>query len=398
MKKKFPEHFPPSEQEFKDLWSNAVFILDANVYLDLYLYSEDTVTKTFDTLKLIKDKIEIPHQIGFEFSKNRYNKIHSQISSYSSDITLIEDVFRDEKSELFKQNLSSKEQPPFIEESSESIEKIEKALDDLKEKLKTRKKYFQNLLDEEDIILDQISDLSSGKIGSEYNTNDLEKIYEEGIKRYKNLIPPGFEDIDKEGNDKYNDLVIWKQMIDISTKRETNIIFITNEKKDDWWSKSKNRIIGPHHLLRKEFTEITQYVYYSYRLFHFLENADKYLEIKTDESAIEEIKTVNERDTSEVSATLNVKWNTLSQGINTAVAGSLGQGYIYPDFSAQQRLHPFQEVDALKRHWVEQGYDMSPDLAKKFTEEEREMIRQLIQKQLKGYKPPKSDTKEDKNS
>ena len=307
-------------------------------------------------------------------------------------------MFRDDKSEIFKQNLSSKEQPPFIEESSKSIDKIENALDDLKEKLKTRKKYFQNLLDEKDIILDQISDLSSEKIGSEYNTDELEKIYEEGQKRYKNLIPPGFKDIDKEGNDKYNDLVIWKQMIDISTERKANIIFVTNEKKDDWWSKSKDRIIGPHHLLRKEFTDNTQNIYYSYRLFNFLENTAKYLKIKTDKSAIEEIKTVNERDISVVSENINIEWPVSGQGLNTAIAGSLDPVISNLDLSAPRLAYSPQDIDAMRRRWANQGYDISPELAKEFTEEERVTIRQIVNEMINKNKLPKNDTKEDNES
>jgi hypothetical protein len=41
MKKLFPGFYQPIEKEFQSLWKNCIFILDANVLLNLYRYPSE---------------------------------------------------------------------------------------------------------------------------------------------------------------------------------------------------------------------------------------------------------------------------------------------------------------------------------------------------------------------
>ena len=42
MRKTFPGYYRPTEAEFRRLWDKCIFVLDANVLLNLYRYSEET--------------------------------------------------------------------------------------------------------------------------------------------------------------------------------------------------------------------------------------------------------------------------------------------------------------------------------------------------------------------
>lgn len=94
---------------------------------------------------------------------------------------------------------------------------------------------------------------------------ELEKQAEE---RFKNAIPPGYKDYNKKtGNkfydgvviqNKYGDLILWKQLLDFAKIENTSIIFLTDERKEDWWYDIKGKIIGPKVELLNEFTSITK--------------------------------------------------------------------------------------------------------------------------------------------
>jgi hypothetical protein len=57
----FQEFYRPSEDEFKKLWENCVFSLDANVLLNVYRYSEATSKQLLDLLDQISSRIWMPH-------------------------------------------------------------------------------------------------------------------------------------------------------------------------------------------------------------------------------------------------------------------------------------------------------------------------------------------------
>ena len=71
MKELFPGYYRPSEDEFSDLWKNCVFILDTNVLLNLYRYSEESRNDFIKVLHKIETRLWIPHQVALEFQENR---------------------------------------------------------------------------------------------------------------------------------------------------------------------------------------------------------------------------------------------------------------------------------------------------------------------------------------
>ena len=63
MKDLFPGYYRPSEDEFSDLWKNCVFILDTNVLLNLYRYSEKYRNDFIKVLHKIETRLWILHQV-----------------------------------------------------------------------------------------------------------------------------------------------------------------------------------------------------------------------------------------------------------------------------------------------------------------------------------------------
>ena len=68
-----------SEEEYKNIWNNALIVVDSNILLNFYRYSEDTRNKIFEILEKLKSRLWIPYQVGKEFFDNK-NKV--MVSSY----------------------------------------------------------------------------------------------------------------------------------------------------------------------------------------------------------------------------------------------------------------------------------------------------------------------------
>jgi hypothetical protein len=62
MRDLFPGYFPPKDDEFKELWRDAVFAFDANVLLGLYRLTTETQQVFFEVLQRLSGRIFLPNQ------------------------------------------------------------------------------------------------------------------------------------------------------------------------------------------------------------------------------------------------------------------------------------------------------------------------------------------------
>lgn len=112
--------------------------------------------------------------------------------------------------------------------------------------------------------------LLDGKVGPEYSTEEFEEILKEGERRFKNKIPPGYKDSEKSNDDQYGDYIVWKETLDYAKEKSKSIIFVSSDRKDDWYLKSNGLCYGPLPALIKEFNEFTGQTIYLYSLEQFL--------------------------------------------------------------------------------------------------------------------------------
>ena len=97
----------------------------------------------------------------------------------------------------------------------------------------------------------------------------------------------------------YGDLVIWNEIIEYAHKNNKNIIFITDDKKEDWWGKKiEGKTTGPSHELIKEFYDKTSMLFYMY-------TSDKFIELISDRFNIKDTEEL--KDESKELAIINFK-------------------------------------------------------------------------------------------
>ena len=291
MKKIFPGFYRPTEKEFSNLWNSCLFVLDANVLLNLYRYSQETSDELIQILKQISDRLWVPHQAALEYQENRLQTIAKQLEEYDEIQKLVED-----SKKKLKNKLDSLSKHPYIK-ANNLMKIMQKACTAIDKNLKKLKQGHPDLL-QNDNLRDTLGTLLEDKIGLPYSQKKLRVIYNLGKQRYEQKIPPGYEDKNKEGAKKYGDLILWFQIVDKAKKTNKPIILVTDDRKEDWWRRLKNKTIGPRPELVNEIFSEAGVSFYLYQTDPFMGGVQKLLEkqVKVNKKAIDEVREIRERD------------------------------------------------------------------------------------------------------
>ncbi|MBD1216847.1 MAG: DUF4935 domain-containing protein [Aphanizomenon flos-aquae Clear-A1] len=322
MRSVFVGYFRPKDDELSQMWSEGIFVVDANVLLNLYRYSSGTRKELEKALEVVKDRIFIPHQAAKEFLGKRLDVTAGQANEYAKAIKSINDLLT---------KLSSKDRHPFLPDAElpEFESYSQKLILTLESQQKLLFDKFSN-----DEILDFVENLFSSKTGSPYEESVLAKLAVEGEERYKNKVPPGYMDSNKDGLGdqyrKYGDFLIWKQIIEYSKSQSKPVIFITDDKKEDWWVEQSGRTIGPRPELIEEFYKDTSQKFWMYSVGRFVQESAKATNEEISEEVISELIKVSQdsvreavkasqdsvSDDVEIRASISVSQETIETPLN----------------------------------------------------------------------------------
>ncbi|PYE88867.1 PIN-like domain-containing protein [Bacillus sp. 196mf] len=289
-----------TEDEFKELWEKAIFVVDTNILINFYKYTSKESTKSLlDILKKLKDtnRLWIPHQVALEYFFNHEDNMFKQNEGYD----LLGKELKKLKEDAEKTLSTVKGKHPYImtDKFQFFIESMEQSNQKLHEQLEEETK---NLPDS-NIIQKDLLELLDGIVGEPYSQKEIDAIEKAGKERFQHDVPPGFKDKNDKnkqgyrtyGNFRYQqlygDLIVWYQIMDRAKKedRPTPIILITEDRKEDWWEKDKGQIKRPHPQLIQEFLNKTQQKIYMYRTDSFVRNAIDYLGADVSEEQAQEV-------------------------------------------------------------------------------------------------------------
>jgi PIN like domain len=122
---------------------------------------------------------------------------------------------------------------------------------------------------------------------------------------FKNKIPPGFMDVDKDEDERYGDLVLWVEIIEQAKSISKPIIFVTDDQKEDWWLRISGRTIGLRPELVAELWGATRQLFYMYSTDRFIEMAKARGHSQPSDATVSEIRDIavwESRDQREVKA------------------------------------------------------------------------------------------------
>jgi hypothetical protein len=290
MKNEFPGYFRLPESTLKKMWRECIFAFDANFWLNFYRYSKETRVEVAKIVSTIQDRIWIPHQVAFEFLNNRLSVIAEQEKTYEAARNTLAKIEEDFK---------APRRHPFVSENL--LKEMSSLFAKLDKELEKQKSEFAALI-ESDEVQDEVAKLSESKIGPAYPEKRLIEIMNDGEKRYKEKIPPGYEDIKKDEKKRFGDLLLWLQLIDKALLEKKSVILVTGDAKEDWWWIFNGKTLGPRPELVAEMKSKTGVDFHMYTPDRFMHYAQKYLHQTIEQSAIDELKEVRKQRITNVNA------------------------------------------------------------------------------------------------
>ena len=275
MKNAIREYLELNSQEKNDLWGTATFVFDTNVFLNLYRYSNNTRNQLIESFEWLKKRIWMPYQVASEFCKDRYNVIdgaNRRFDNISAEADKLADSWKTEL-RLDQNDLDIKELSKYLKEWI----------------FKKRDSNYLTFNVTDDEVFYRLLDLFDGKVGKPFSGEEKLKIEQEGEKRYAGKIPPGYKDSKKVEN-RFGDLLVWKEIIGYAKSKKVDIIFVTHDQKEDWWNIINGKTIGPRIELRKEFYEETGRIFHMYTMSTFLSFFTANKENSIDKATIDEVE------------------------------------------------------------------------------------------------------------
>lgn len=291
MKKHFPGHFSPTMSEIKRLWNTCIFAVDANILLNLYRYSDATRKEFLRVLTSIKERLWLPHRAAEEYLENRLTVVSQQEKAYDDTLKTLQNVQNDFK---------NVRQHPFINEKL--MGRLTIVFDQVSKELQQNKQIHSARASQDEIQKD-LRALFDDRVGEPFTEEELEAICKEGEERYSKRIPPGFKDGAKTEDEftasihrRFGDFIIWRQLLKMSTEQKKGIIFVNDDKKEDWWYIFKGKTIGPRPELIKEFSDKTESHFYMYQSDLFLELAAQHFKQDIKAESVDEVRELRHQD------------------------------------------------------------------------------------------------------
>jgi hypothetical protein len=291
VREQFSIWYPRTAAERQRFVTGGLVSLDTNVLIHLYRLTPDVRNDILALFRRLGDRLWISHQVGQEFHQNRFNVIHeleeterklrTAVSEAATRLNNTINGFRDHPA-IDKPELRATVAAGFANIQS-YIDKV------------TRGSYLSvQAAIRSDDVLDSITDLLDGKVGASYSGERIRELEEEADTRFKELIPPGYEDAKKKNGRRYGDYILWRQLMDEAAKRKIPVLFVTNDQKDDWYRRVDRFTVGPRHELVTEMQREAGVDFHLQTFALFVDTAPTYLSTELKDATVTEVSRLEE--------------------------------------------------------------------------------------------------------
>ncbi|ATI57077.1 MAG: PIN domain-containing protein [Sphingomonas sp.] len=292
MRNRFAWYLDADAVDPSSFWDAAVVSVDANVLLDLYRYHADTRDRILEAISSFGERVWLSDQAATEFFRNRKGVIVSSNTTFgdaSAAVDKLSKALIEARDKLRGQRLV----PRSLADGLDAA--VSTAVNEARREIDAARAAHPDYL-REDPLLERLLAIFDERVGAAYDATRLAATIKTAESRFKAKVPPGYMDEDtKEGDRRYGDYVLWSQLMDQAKAASTPVIFVTSEKKEDWWEQKGHLTLGPRLELLEEFSRETGQRIHVYRTERFLELHAARAGSKLNEHVVEEIREVDAR-------------------------------------------------------------------------------------------------------
>lgn len=248
----------PTESELDRALQSATVVLDTNVLLNLYRYSDATRDDLLDVLRRIGERLHAPHQVVREFWRNRL----SVMSSRGAMSKQAREAFARSQEATTKAidqwaratALEGRERDVLIER----VEALYAGLGAVVDKHAPGPDSTAGAARHEP-VLRALETLLDGRVGAAPEPVEWDAAIAEGKARVERREPPGYLDAEKNTGSHpegaAGDYLVWRQATAEAARRGTDLLLVTGDEKEDWWWRTRTDFIGPRPELVAELFE-----------------------------------------------------------------------------------------------------------------------------------------------
>lgn len=297
MRNQFSWYFRAPDSEIKAAWDGGLLTLDANVLLDLYRYHENTRGSLLTCIERFKGRLWLARQAAEEFFRNRSKVIVSAGGGFrqaTEELSKLSKALSTTVTQLQGNRILA------AEVANDLNAAVTSAITAAEQRISNGNSAHPKFL-ESDPLLEKLLELFENAVGPDFSKDEIKIVRAEAEQRKRAGVPPGFLDDHKDGDKAYGDFFLWRQVLDRAKAQSKPIIFVTSERKEDWWERYGGLTIGPRLELLREAHEYSGQRILIYQTDRFLELATERAGGTVDANAVEEIRAVDN-----IRATANV--------------------------------------------------------------------------------------------
>lgn len=254
-------------------WRDALIVFDTSALSMIYKVGPATRLTVLELMEEVKDQLWMPYQVGVEYHRNRL----TFRKAVGTDIKLRPDRMHKAMEKILLETDKAQEDYSDLGLEADLLIMAD-AFKRISETIKDRpKRDDREAIDKQ--IYDKLKDLySASNIGPEPSHKTRKKWIRLAQERIDAKLPPGWLDEEKPGDHKYGDYLLWFQMLEQAKEHPSDIIFVTQDLKEDWWGDQ-----GLHTLLIEEFRRKTGQSASGADLLTFIAAANKVVESRSEE-------------------------------------------------------------------------------------------------------------------
>lgn len=290
----FEGYLTPTDADYQLLLTKGLVVPDANVLLNLYRYAAQTRADLFAVLAKIGDQLWVPNQVVREFWRNRESALRDPRTLSDKTAATLDDL-REQSAETLARWANRIALP--TEDLTEMRRALERAYQYIADAI-FKRAYAEGTGPIEpdttkDPILKSLRQIFDGRVGSPMTAEEYSAAVKEGENRISEGRPPGFKDSKKDPLLAVGDYLMWAQVLAEAQRRQSDVLIVTGDVKEDWWRKEHGEIRGPRVELVDELREHAGTRLFMLRPESLLVHAKKALRLKISDTSVQDVERVD---------------------------------------------------------------------------------------------------------
>jgi hypothetical protein len=287
----FDAYRTATEEDYRELLTSGLVVVDTNVYLDLYRYSNQTRADFFMILQRLGDCLWVPPQVMLEFWRNRESRLQDprDTKRTSDDLTAqSEDAASTVRGWANRVGLPTLQSEKLVGILSEAFDNVIVAVGELADE--NAKQFMTDT--NKDPVLAGLAPILQGRVGRSIDEEQHELDVAEARRRIDERIAPGWKDAKKGDEFALGDCLIWLQTKRETQRRGQNILIVTEDAKKDWWRIDRGERRGPLPELAQEMRQSTGHRLFMLRTQSFVLHARKIFGLDVHDDSVQDIRRV----------------------------------------------------------------------------------------------------------